>query len=275
MEDPKPDAAEQADEPETEEQPDQTGPEETKPTGTVQVIESVPAAVQDPKQESTDVPHSHSWEAATCTEAETCADCGETRGDALGHSWKPATCLEAETCTVCGETRGAVLEHSWKAATYDAPKICTACGETIGESLPMSLLSCTKVEDSNPAGRTVDVNPGTWTDCFGNVYENAINFWTSNRANMVNKEHIVYQLGGNYKTLSGVIVAEKGSLSGSGAEIRIYFDDVLVYVSSYIERSTWPVEFNLDVTGVQQVRIESCCDTTADSYCIVQATVRK
>lgn len=30
--------------------------------------------------------HEHDWVAATCTEPKTCADCGETEGDALGHT---------------------------------------------------------------------------------------------------------------------------------------------------------------------------------------------
>ena len=43
----------------------------------------------------------HIWEAATCTEPETCARCGAVSGNALGHDWQVATCTEPITCTRC------------------------------------------------------------------------------------------------------------------------------------------------------------------------------
>ena len=43
----------------------------------------------------------HVWEAATCTEPETCARCGAVSGNALGHDWQVATCTEPITCTRC------------------------------------------------------------------------------------------------------------------------------------------------------------------------------
>ncbi len=56
--------------------------------------------------------HKHDWVAATCTEPKTCADCGETEGEALGHtpgeweldepSYTTATVWLRQKCTVCG-----------------------------------------------------------------------------------------------------------------------------------------------------------------------------
>lgn len=70
--------------------------------------------------------HEHTWAAATCTEPETCTDCGETQGEPLGHTWAEATCTEPETCTKCGETKGEPVGHVW---STDDPQICTVCGE--------------------------------------------------------------------------------------------------------------------------------------------------
>ena len=66
----------------------------------------------------------HHWEDATCTDPKTCAECGETKGDALGHDWEDATCEEPKTCSACGKTRGEANGHEWNGVE------CAACGKT-------------------------------------------------------------------------------------------------------------------------------------------------
>jgi len=51
------------------------------------------------------------------------------------HVWEPATCTEPETCLECGETQGETVAHDWLDATYTAPKTCSVCGLTDGEPL--------------------------------------------------------------------------------------------------------------------------------------------
>ncbi len=80
-------------------------------------------------------PHVHQWTDATCTAPKTCADCGETEGEALDHDWKDATCAAPKTCTRCEATEGEVLEHTWKEATCTAAKKCTVCGKKSGKAL--------------------------------------------------------------------------------------------------------------------------------------------
>ena len=90
---------------------------------------------------------SHEWQEATCTEPQTCAKCGKTKGkelghewaegdctqgEAAGHKWQSATCTEPQICSVCGETVGRPAGHKWLAATCTAPKTCSACGSTEG-----------------------------------------------------------------------------------------------------------------------------------------------
>ena len=79
--------------------------------------------------------HEHEWVDATCTEPETCATCGETRGEALGHRWKGGSCTEPETCARCGATGGEAPGHDWQPATCEKPETCARCGETRGEAL--------------------------------------------------------------------------------------------------------------------------------------------
>ncbi len=79
--------------------------------------------------------HEHEWEDATCETPETCATCGETRGEALGHRWKSGSCEEPEVCARCGQTKGEAPGHDWQSATCTEPETCARCGETRGEAL--------------------------------------------------------------------------------------------------------------------------------------------
>lgn len=76
------------------------------------------------------------WTEADCLNPKTCADCGETEGEALGHNWKDADCLNPKTCQRCGTTEGAALGHAWADATCAAPKTCSRCALTEGDPLP-------------------------------------------------------------------------------------------------------------------------------------------
>ena len=75
------------------------------------------------------------WKDATCVEPKTCAECGETEGEALGHVWMAATCETPKTCEQCGLTDGEAKGHAWQDATCEAPKTCTNCALTEGEAL--------------------------------------------------------------------------------------------------------------------------------------------
>ena len=101
------------------------------------------------------------WKDATCTDPRTCAECGETEGEALGHVWLAATCDAPKTCETCGETEGEAkghvmveatcteakhcqqctfvegeaLGHVWLDATTEAPKTCEVCAVTEGERI--------------------------------------------------------------------------------------------------------------------------------------------
>ena len=78
-----------------------------------------------------ELPHTHEFSDATCTEAAKCA-CGETQGKALGHEITDATCTEPAKCTVCGEEQVPALGHSFAFGE------CTRCGEADPDYVPRS-----------------------------------------------------------------------------------------------------------------------------------------
>ena len=96
------------------------------------------------------------WLDATCTTPKTCADCGETEGEALGHQWIDATCTEPKTCSVCGETEGKSAGHKWVDATCTEPKTCSVCGETEGKALGHKWVdaTCTEPKTCSVCGET-------------------------------------------------------------------------------------------------------------------------
>ena len=75
------------------------------------------------------------WHDATCLTPKTCAECGETEGEALGHVWMAATCETPKTCEQCGLTEGEAKGHDWQDVTCETPKTCATCALTEGEPL--------------------------------------------------------------------------------------------------------------------------------------------
>lgn len=83
---------------------------------------------------------------ATCTEPETCSECGEVTGDPLGHDWADATCTEPQTCKRCGTTQGVPAGHTPGEWTVVEPAscnkegtettTCTVCGEPMTQTIP-------------------------------------------------------------------------------------------------------------------------------------------
>ena len=51
------------------------------------------------------------------------------------HVWLDATCTAPQTCEECGETKGVAMGHQWRDATNSAPRSCVLCGATEGEPL--------------------------------------------------------------------------------------------------------------------------------------------
>lgn len=112
----------------------------------------------------------HSFSNATCTEAQRCSHCGTTEGSALGHKWIDATCTMPKTCSVCKVTEGNAVGHSWSAATCTAPKTCSVCKVTEGSKAEHIVEGTT----CKMCGQVVAVDPNNFNPnvsyvCAGNV----------------------------------------------------------------------------------------------------------
>lgn len=79
----------------------------------------------------------HHWKDATCTEPQTCVDCGKTKGEPLGHVLTEATCTAPPVCLVCGETVGTTAPHEWLPPTCTKGKVCAVCGKEKSWSFPL------------------------------------------------------------------------------------------------------------------------------------------
>lgn len=77
----------------------------------------------------------HVWMAATCETPKTCEQCGKTEGEAKGHDWQDVTCETPITCSRCGLTEGSAMGHDWQDATTELPKTCATCALTEGERI--------------------------------------------------------------------------------------------------------------------------------------------
>lgn len=75
----------------------------------------------------------HDWEDADCTTPKTCSECEKTKGKALGHKWSEASCTEAAVCSVCEAVDGEPAGHDWSQASCTEAAVCSVCGETDGE----------------------------------------------------------------------------------------------------------------------------------------------
>ena len=111
---------------EVEKQTNQTELESTTPTNetttTPTTESSTTPTIEPTTAPTTEPPHTHNFNAATCTTPKTCS-CGTTEGEANGHNWKDATCSDPKTCTVCGTTSGLTAGHNFSNGK------CTTCGK--------------------------------------------------------------------------------------------------------------------------------------------------
>jgi len=211
----------------------------------------------------------HIWvSAAVCTDPATCSECGEVSDTVGSHSWIEPNCTDPRICSVCGLTDGLPLGHSLSDASIIAPQTCSVCGATIGTTLPTPLCNAPVTE---PRPNDEDVIAGTWKDTHGNVLNDCIRLWVAEKPRYYDTEGATFILDGQYTRLSGIFALEATSEPGASASFTVYFDGVSVYRSGLITELSEAESFELDVSGVKQLRIECTTDSAFHTFGIAQA----
>lgn len=178
--------------------------------------------------------HEHIWMDATCTTSQTCEECGETEGSALGHSWSDATCTTPSTCLTCGEIGSAVLGHQWMDATYQEPQTCSVCGLTQGASLSSPWK---RLPMETPTG-IISVSSGGWSTYVltnqGRVY--AIGRNQDGQTNVSHWSDVVDISGGDRHI---AVLHEDGTVDAIGrwehgqCNVHSWVDIINVYAGTY------------------------------------------
>ena len=87
-------------------------------------------------------------------------------------------------------------------------------------------------------------------DTYGNTYDRPIVFDGLN-------DYVTYYTSGKYMTLAGFLAAHDGMEHDYTAIVTIYADDVLIYTSPEISRTTKPIEVSLDISGADTIKVVS------------------
>ena len=160
------------------------------------------------------------------------------------HKYSEATCSSPKTCTECGEIVGSVLEHNY------VNNVCTYCGGTDPDSLPVGLDKLFVIDSEY-----YKYQPGSFTDSFGNVYDGVHLFEGLEYVNYGAETHSTINLKMVYKSFSGSIVATTKTEPKMTYYVHIYVDDVLKFSKTGITKTTGKVDFNVDVTGGEVLKI--------------------
>ncbi|MBO5064957.1 MAG: NPCBM/NEW2 domain-containing protein [Clostridia bacterium] len=237
--------------------------------------------------------HLHDYSNATCTSPKKCS-CGATAGSALGHNFSVATCTSPKICTRCGTTTGSSLGHSFSAANCVSPKTCKRCNQTSGSALGHNYINnkcsrCGAIDpDTLPKGLNevfvIDsyeykYHSSSFVDSFGNSYNGAHYYTDLYECRNGNEPHSLHNLNNNFKTFSGSIVASTTTYADSTYYINIYADNKLVFSKTNFTRTSGKVDFKVDVTNCQTLKIAVGLETGSGDYrqelCIVNAQLTK
>lgn len=123
---------------------------------------------------------------------------------------------------------------------------------------PVPAYSYTKLCDLEPADKNHYYSniDGMVKDTVGNTYTGNVTKFNSN-VYWSDTAFATYYLGGKYKILTGTIAINEDSGSGVTTVINILGDDNILYTTGEIDRVFAPVEFSIDVEGVQWLRIDN------------------
>ncbi len=167
------------------------------------------------------------------------------------HNFSEATCTEARFCS-CGATSGIALGHNYVDNT------CSRCGAVDPNSIPVGLDKIYVIDSYE-----YTYKKGTFTDSFGNTYNDVHLFERLHYVNYGSGAHAMFNLRGEYKKFTGSIVATPETYANQTYYIHIYLDDVLVFTKTGFTKTTGAVDFSIDVTNCEKLSI--CMGTEGGS----------
>lgn len=211
--------------------------------------------------------HTHTFADATCVSPKTCS-CGATEGNALGHTFSDATCTAPKTCSVCNATEGAALGHNFVDGT------CSVCKAEDPNATSVGLEKLTVIEAPQLWSRGYSFVNANIEDTRNNTYSK----WQKYTFFRDVASTSVHDLGGNYSTFTGSMVATRYTNKSSSYSIKIYVDDVLKFTKTGFTKPMGSVDFSVDVKGGNKLKIEVACEQPVErdhSVAIVDAVLTK
>lgn len=130
-------------------------------------------------------------------------------------------------------------------AVYDSAELQDA-RDSYSDYLPRKLTTFHVIDSENA------IIGGTAQDCFGTTYEDILAFDESFSGDKGG--FAIFNLDGKFVNLKGVFVGS--SALCETVSCAIYADGKLLYESAELGRTSEPVNINVDITGVKQLRVE-------------------
>ena len=117
---------------------------------------------------------------------------------------------------------------------------------------PKSLAEMEPMSKGNNVGFSDD---GVVKDTFGNSYTGYVLFETWNGKK--NESSAVVPVQGYYSKLKGTLVCKQDMALDKSVGIKIYADGQVIYESELINPTSDPIYFELDITGIKTLKLES------------------
>lgn len=130
---------------------------------------------------------------------------------------------------------------------------------TKGEYLNTELTPLTDLHIYSQDGT---IAAGPVNDAYGNIYKGIYLDLCSWGGFNPREADIEFVANGEYKYFSGTIFTRADQLERFTIEFKIYADDELIYSSGVMNRSTKAVDFCVDITGCEMIRVM----TTSSDY---------
>lgn len=176
-----------------------------------------------------------------------------------------SSCVNTNTC-----------RHDWIPGINTSGihgRICADCQEVELDTYDWTpLTDCEKVMASNEEAHFQDVVVGDWDTRAGELPD-ALRFCVSGKESYKRTHYIIYDLNGDFDTMSGLVSFMDKSAKFATARILIYLDNELAYESDTISARSNDEFFTLDVSGVNMVRVVCTTQDKHTAYCALSASV--